>query len=103
MSTTLSNKLLCKYDYRYRVDVFPPQNQISTTHMPPLTPYRVLTKNICNPLIKIYSMVQHKPKGIREYVVAAKLALHLFLQVRISSSYPCKFQRTFHNIETLWV
>ncbi|KAK4723986.1 hypothetical protein R3W88_026765 [Solanum pinnatisectum] len=79
MSPTLSKTLSCKYDYLYEVDVLPLENKISSTYLPLLNPYSTFVKESCNPRMQIRSLVQQKPKRVKEYVVASKLDQHPIL------------------------
>uniref|UniRef100_M1DSP2 Reverse transcriptase n=1 Tax=Solanum tuberosum TaxID=4113 RepID=M1DSP2_SOLTU len=79
MSLTLSKTLSCKYDYLYEVDVLHLENKISSTYLPLLNPYSAFVKKSYNPWMQIRSLVQQKPKGVREYVVVLKLYQHPIL------------------------
>nr|QJS95220.1 polyprotein [Petunia vein clearing virus] len=72
----LSKALSNKYDYLYEVDILKENQKISDTYLPLLNPYSAFAKRSVTPWSQIRSLVQSKPRHVKEYVAASKLDQH---------------------------
>ncbi|KAK4727227.1 hypothetical protein R3W88_032144 [Solanum pinnatisectum] len=69
---------------------------MSSTYLPLLNPYSAFAEKTFFPWLKICSLYQQKPKGVREYIAASKLDQHpilatqeeQFITLQISEDFP---------------
>ncbi|KAG5570450.1 hypothetical protein H5410_060216 [Solanum commersonii] len=101
MFPTLGKTLSCKSDYLYEVDVIPNDNLTSSTNLPLLNLY---SEKAFFPWLKIRSLYQQKPRGVREYIAASKLDQHpilatheeQFITLQISEDFPKQWKNLGH-------
>lgn len=74
--------------------MLPSQQRMCTT--PLQNPYSAIAKKLCNPWMKIHSMVQEIAKEVKEYVAATPLVQHpilvtpevQFISLRMPENFP---------------